>query len=68
MQVWPKIHARVPGSTLEVYYGWTKGMLQFLERNGDRGKRFKNSIDTMLKVHFSRKHLSDCGSRPLDLA
>ena len=34
----------------QIYYGWTKGMLAFLERMGDKGAKLKLSIDTMLLV------------------
>ncbi|EKX48108.1 hypothetical protein GUITHDRAFT_137051 [Guillardia theta CCMP2712] len=49
LKAWPEIHARVPNSTLEVYYGWTPGMLRHIERVGPEGHAFKKSIDEMLE-------------------
>jgi hypothetical protein len=47
-----------PSNTRQIYYGWTKGMLAFLERMGEKGARLKLSIDTMLLVTATNKTFS----------
>mmetsp|Transcript_28630 Transcript_28630/g.64874 ORF Transcript_28630/g.64874 Transcript_28630/m.64874 type:complete len:796 (-) Transcript_28630:52-2439(-) len=49
LRAWPEIHARVPNSSLEIYYGWTPGMLRYIERVGPEGHAFKKNIDEMLE-------------------
>ena len=31
LQAWPRIHEHLPDASLHVYYGWTPGMLRFIQ-------------------------------------
>eukprot|EP00293_Proteomonas_sulcata_P006344 CAMPEP_0184317450 /NCGR_PEP_ID=MMETSP1049-20130417/96757_1 /TAXON_ID=77928 /ORGANISM="Proteomonas sulcata, Strain CCMP704" /LENGTH=209 /DNA_ID=CAMNT_0026636835 /DNA_START=54 /DNA_END=680 /DNA_ORIENTATION=+ len=50
LRQWPEIHRRVPGAKLMVFYGWTPGMIRYLERVGKEGQEFKQEIDTRLQA------------------
>ena len=50
LKAWPRIRARLPAAVLEVYYGWTPGMLRHIERVGAPALEFKARIDSGLQL------------------
>ena len=50
LKAWPRIRARLPTAVLEVYYGWTPGMLRHIERVGAPALEFKARIDSGLQL------------------
>jgi len=48
LRAWPAVRDKLPEATLEVYYGWTPGMLRHIERVGAAAESFKKEVDELL--------------------
>ena len=49
LKAWPRILERLPNAVLEVYYGWTPGMLRYIEQVGAPAQAFKARVDLALQ-------------------